>query len=117
MSLLHHDTRISAVVKNNDYFGSLVWKGGSPRYMDLEAIPKHAEVHKGDSVVTSGYSSMFPEGLLIGTVASAKLENGSNFYNIRVKLSCDLNKIKHVYVVDNLMREEQETLEASVADE
>lgn len=113
MSVLHRSTKISAKLKQNDYFGSLVWKGENAQEMNLEAIPKHAEVRTGDTIITSGYSTMFPEGIMIGVVESTDLVNGSNFYDIKVKLSCDMNNISHVFVVNNLMREEQETLEAA----
>jgi rod shape-determining protein MreC len=111
ISLLHTSTRISAKLKRDDYFGSLVWKENDARFMYLEAIPKHAEVEVGDTVVTSGYSSMFPEGLMIGKIEKVSILNGSNFYHIKVRLSCDLNNVSHVFVVNNLMREEQEALE------
>jgi rod shape-determining protein MreC len=113
ISVLHRSTKISAKLKQNDYFGSLTWKGDNSEQMNLEAIPKHAEVEVGDTIVTSGYSTMFPKGIMIGIVETADLVNGSNFYDIRVKLSCDMNNISHVFVVNNLMREEQETLEAA----
>lgn len=111
MSILHHNTRISAKIKSNEYFGSLMWKGGDARYMYLDAIPKHATIEKGDTIITSGYSSMFPEGLMIGTVKKAEVIKGSNFYEVKVALSCDMNNLNHVFVVSNLMKEEKETLE------
>lgn len=113
ISVLHRSTKISAKLKQNDYFGSLTWKGDNSEQMNLEAIPKHAEVEVGDTIVTSGYSTMFPKGVMIGIVETTDLVNGSNFYDIKVKLSCDMNNISHVFVVNNLMREEQETLEAA----
>lgn len=111
MSILNHNTRVSAKLKSSDYFGSLIWKGDDARYMTLDAIPKHATVEKGDTVVTSGYSSMFPEGLMIGIVKKAKVIKGSNFYDVKVRLSCDMNNLSHVFVVNNLLKEEKETLE------
>lgn len=117
MSLLHKDTKISGMIKNSHYFGSLVWEGLDPHLMTLQAVPKHAMVQKGDTIVTSGYSHMFPEGVLIGVVDNAELEPGSNFYTIDVRLSSDLNKIKHVYVVKDLMKSEKLQLEESVKNE
>lgn len=114
MSILHHNTRISAKLKSTDYFGSLVWKNGDARYMYLEAIPKHAEIEKGDTIITSGFSTMFPEGLMIGTVSKKKVIDGSNFYEIKVRLGNDMNNVSHVFVVNNLLKEEQETLEEAV---
>ncbi len=106
MSLLHKQTSISAMIRRNRNFGSLIWKGGNPKHMTLEYVPKHAEVVKGDTVVTSGFSEVFPGGLRVGTVADARVDNGTNFYTIDVLLSNDLNKARYVYVVGNMGMEE-----------
>ncbi len=111
MSILHHNTRISVKIKSSEYFGSLIWKGDDARYMYLDAIPKHAKVEVGDTIITSGYSSMFPEGLIVGKVKKAEVVKGSNFYEVKVKLSCDLSNLGHVFVVKNLMKEEKDALE------
>lgn len=113
MSVLHRSTKVSAKLKQSNHFGSLIWNGENSQQMNLEAIPKHAEVAVGDTVVTSGYSTMFPEGIMVGVVESMDLGDGSNFYDIKVNLSCDMNNISHVFVVNNLMRGEQLTLEAA----
>lgn len=113
MSILHRQTRISAKLKSTDYFGSLVWRQDSdPTVMDLEDIPKHAKISIGDTVQTSGYSSMFPPGIPIGTVFQDSLQPGNNFYNIKVKLINDLSKTENVYVVKNFDQEEIKQLEA-----
>lgn len=117
MSLLHRNTRISATISGNDYFGSLVWKKHNPRQMTLEDVPKHVDIQKGDTIVTTTYSHMFPQGIMIGTIDTFESDGGSYSYTIDVNLSCDLNKIKYVYVVKNLMKEEILKLEESVKDE
>lgn len=106
LSILHPETRISASVKRNKYFGSLVWTGDDPQYMELQAIPKYAVVLAGDTIVTSGYSSIFPAGIFIGTVENVVLKSGDNFFSIQVKLNIDMGTIRHAYVVKNLYREE-----------
>ncbi|HQU58082.1 MAG: rod shape-determining protein MreC [Phaeodactylibacter sp.] len=111
MSILHSQSRIKASIKGSDYFGTLTWKGGDPMRMQLEAVPKHAVVKKGDIVQTSGYSQVFPKGILIGKVESARIEPGDNFYTITVKLFNDLSKVQYVYIIDNLMRKEHEELD------
>lgn len=111
LSLLHRDTKISAMIKRNGFHGSLVWKTMNPQNMTLEAIPKHADVAINDTIITSGYSSIFPEGQMIGVVDTFWFEAGSNFYTIDVRLSADLNSIRNVYVVKNFLKEEQLTLE------
>jgi len=98
-SMLSSQTRISAAIKRNGFFGSLVWNSNSSEYMHLTDIPKHADIVKGDSVITSGYSSTFPKGIFIGRVESIGYESGSSFYDLKVKLSTDFNNLSYVYVV------------------
>ena len=117
LSILHKESKISAKVKRNGFYGSLVWEGSNPNRVQLEAIPKHADLVIGDSIVTSGYSAVFPEDILIGKIDTFWLEKGSNFYTIELSLANDLSKVKYVYVVDNLFKEEQLGLEEEVSDE
>jgi rod shape-determining protein MreC len=67
----------------------------------------------GDTVVTSGYSNIFPEGIMIGTIKQFDVESGTNFYNIKVELSTDFKTLKYVEVVKNTRREEQIRLEST----
>ncbi len=114
MSILNLDTRISAKILGNNNFGVMVWDGLDSRYMNLESVPKHATIHKGDTIVTSGYSTIFPEGILIGTIDSFYHPPGVNFYSIKVALFNDLNSTQYVYVVSDLLKEERLKLEEEV---
>lgn len=117
MSLLHQQTKISVKIKNKGFFGSMVWKGKNSTYMSIEAIPRHAAITEGDTVVTSGYSSIFPGGVMVGLVEAVEVVSGSSFHKIDVKLSEDMNKVQHVYIVNNLFQEEQTELEEELKDE
>jgi len=117
MSILHNQTRLSASVRSSNYFGSLSWKGEDPKHVDLNDVPKHAILETGDTIQTSSYSSIFPEGIMIGTIDSFWIEPGSNFYSIDVKLSNDLSNVRYVYVVENIMKGEQLELEEEVENE
>lgn len=117
MSLLHQQTKISVKIKNKGYFGSMVWKGNDSSSMSVDAIPKHAVVLEGDTVITSGYSSIFPGGIMVGVVENVEPISGSSFHKIDVKLSEDMNKVEHVYVINNLFQEEQNDLEEELEDE
>ncbi len=117
MSVLHKESRITAAIRRNNYFGSLTWSGSNPRMVTLSDIPKHAQLIKGDTIQTSGYSTIFPAGIMVGVIDTFWLEPGSNFYTIDVLLSNDLSKSKYVYVVNDLMREEINTIEEEVSDE
>lgn len=117
MSVLHSNTMISAAIRSKGYFGSLVWRSSDPRIMELDAIPKHARLQRGDIVETSGYSNVFPEKLQIGQIDTFWLPRGSNFYRSKVKLNSDLSRIQSVYVVTNLSLPQRDSLEAIGLDE
>jgi len=98
-SVLSSQTRISASIKRNGFFGSLVWDNNSTEYLHLKDIPKHADIVKGDSVITSGFSSIFPKGIYIGRVEEVSFESGSSFYDLKVRLVTNFNKLGYVYVI------------------
>jgi len=111
MSVLNKETRIASSLKRNNFFGSIVWENSNPTLAQLIDIPKHAAVAVGDTVQTSGYSAIFPGGIPIGAISNINLPAGSNFYNIDVKLFNDLSRVRYVYVVNNLMRLDQQSVE------
>lgn len=111
MSLLHSKTTISAKIKKDGSYGPLVWDGKSYDFATLNDIPTHVKLKKGDTIVTSPYSTTFPENILIGTVESFERESGKYFFTVNVKLSTDFKKLTHVYIVKNIFKEEQEALE------
>jgi len=101
ISLLNSRWKISAKIKRNDYFGSLSWDGKDYRRVQLNEIPYHVPVQNGDTVVTTGYSSSFPEGLMIGTISDFSIGSGSNFYKIEVMLAADFKNLVIVGLVEN----------------
>ena len=98
-SLLHQDSYVSARFKKNDYFGTVDWDGKDRRYVRLINIPRQVEVSPGDTIVTDRRSTLFPEGLLIGTVEQAGVGDQSDFYDIRVRLADDFAALRHVYIL------------------
>jgi len=113
ISVINKKLGISAKLKKNEYFGSVVWDGRDYSKVTLKEIPYHVIVSKGDTVITSGYSAIFPEGILIGTISDFTETRDGNFWNITVKLSTDLKKINNVYIIGNFFKEEQKKLETS----
>ena len=111
LSVLNRRWSISAKLKKSGYFGSLFWQGNNYRMASLMEIPYHVEISPGDTVVTSGYSSVFPEGIMIGTIQSFDQSEGENYYNIQVELSTDFRALSYVEVVENVNREEINQLE------
>ena len=114
-SLLHSDSRISASVVPGNAFGSLVWgeDNHDPRVAILQDIPNHIQLKKGQRVVTSEFSGVFPPGIEIGKVVRTGLKGGDSFLNIEVRLNTDFSTLQYVYVINNIMATEKDTLEAT----
>lgn len=111
MSILHKETRISASVKRSGHFGFLTWRGSNPTKMSLIDVPKNAYFEKGDTIATSGYSTIFPKDITIGTIDTFSIRSGSNSWDIELDLNNDMGNLSFVYVVKNLLRLELEELE------
>jgi rod shape-determining protein MreC len=111
MSVLHEKNAVSTKIKKSGYIGSLVWELGNYRVAQLKDIPNHVELTRGDTVITSGYSSAFPEGVIVGLVKDFDIPEGNNFYTIDIELSVDYKSLSHVFIVKSLMKTEQEKLE------
>ncbi|MFN4931664.1 MAG: rod shape-determining protein MreC [Bacteroidia bacterium] len=111
LSILNKDAKISAKVKRYDELGSLIWEGGDYRYGLLQDIGTHVKIAKGDSIVTSNFSDIFPSNIMIGTVESYAPREGGEFYNIKVKYSANLKNVTHVYIINNILRQEKIQLE------
>jgi rod shape-determining protein MreC len=110
MSLLNPDFKLSARIKSNGYFGSLSWDGRDYRYAILSDIPQHVLVNVGDTIETTGYSAIFPEGVIVGTVSDYE-KFGGDFYKISILLSTDFKKLHFVDVIGNMKKTEQLELE------
>jgi rod shape-determining protein MreC len=108
--IINKDFRVSVKILKNDYFGSLLWPGISYRKAELREIPYHVDIAIGDMVVTSGYSSIFPEGIPIGNISDYNVKEG-NFYIIEIDLAADFKKLSYVYVIENMLKEEKIELE------
>ncbi|HER08191.1 MAG TPA: rod shape-determining protein MreC [Bacteroides sp.] len=108
--VINRDFRLSVKIKSNNYAGILFWEGDSPLYAGLSEIPFHVELTVGDTIVTSGYSAIFPDGIEVGQIASFSLESG-NFYDIRVKLFTEYQSLFHINVIRNYRQDEQINLE------
>ncbi|MCA1746043.1 MAG: rod shape-determining protein MreC [Bacteroidales bacterium] len=117
ISLLNTQLKISARLRETNHFGSLEWDGQSYRHAILNEIPGHAKISIGDAVVTSGYSALFPEGILIGTIEDFKLNEGEGFYIINVRLSIDFKNLTYIETVEKKTRNEQQELEKLTNDD
>ena len=117
ISLLNTNFKVSAKLRDSNFFGSLEWDGKSYRHAILSEIPAHAPVQLGEAVVTSGYSTIFPEGILVGIVEEIELGEGDGFYHIIVKLSVDFKNLAYVEVVEKMTGDQQKNLEKQNEDD
>lgn len=113
MSVLNKDSRISAKFKKNNQLVNVEWPGGNYRFGDVKEIPKHVQIIVGDTIITSGNSDIFPEGLIVGTIKYFTIANDESFNNASVLFSTDFNSLGYVEVVVDMMRKEKEALKAS----
>lgn len=109
--LLNPKSRLSCKVLGGSYFGSLSWDGRSTRYANLDELPRHVEFQKGDTIVTSGYSSVFPAGLIVGTVSDFSKQHDDNFFSLKVELAADFQALNNVRIIKNFRQEEQRQVE------
>lgn len=112
ISLLNLQTNISVKLKKTNEIGELRWNGKNIKTMTMDAVPPHSKVVVGDSVITSGYSTIFPENIFIGLVKSVNEDKRNGFITLDVGLNNDLSKLNFVYVIENLKAEEQLELES-----
>ena len=102
--LIHTKISISSRLKSNGQIGGTSWDGHNYQYVNLTEIARHIEVNQGDTVVTSGLTKIFPEGLMVGEVYKTKLRDGDNYHKTQIKLSTDYKSIKYVQVLKNKNR-------------
>jgi rod shape-determining protein MreC len=104
--------KLSVKISRNNYLGSLSWNGKNFRTATMSEIPIYVDIKVGDTVVTSGFSTIFPQGLPVGFVDSYEKLNSTGFYEINVRLATDFATLEHIYVVDNKNKDEIIQLES-----
>lgn len=112
ISLLNPNFRLSCKVKGGEVFGSMVWDGKSPGEALLEELPKHTRFRKGDTIVTSGYSAVFPEGIPVGVIMGNARGEDDNFFTLRIRLFTDFNSLSTVKIISNTDIDEIKAVEA-----
>ncbi|PIB37234.1 hypothetical protein BFP72_18385 [Reichenbachiella sp. 5M10] len=99
VSLLHSRSLVSSKHAKSGGLCTVMWRGEDPLYADIEYFPRHIHLSIGDSIKTSGYNSIFPEGELVGVVSEVHLDDAGTFYEAQLKLSTDFYRLKHVYLM------------------
>jgi rod shape-determining protein MreC len=117
LSILNSRWAINAKLASTNHFGPLHWDGKNPYIATLDEIPYHVQIEVDEEVVTSGYSSIFPEGILIGRVVKIDHNKGENFQRMLVQLASDFNNLYYVDIVESKNKQERLTLEKDTQDE
>lgn len=113
ISLLNETQHFSVKLKGTGFIGSLAWKGRDATIGYVEEIPRHARYHKGDTVVTSGFSTTFPEGIPVGTVIGRTRGSDDSFYTLKVRLNSDFKALSTVRVIKDIYKQEMDSLAAT----
>ena len=109
--ILNPKIEVSCKFKRNNYSGGLLWSGEDYRYANLTDIARHVELSLGDTLITSGLTSTFPEGVPVGIIEDFKIKESDAYYKIKVKLAVNFRTLSHVKVIDYLNYNEQKGLE------
>jgi rod shape-determining protein MreC len=109
-SIINKNSRINARLKNSYHFGTLTWDGKDYNVVQLTDIPRQAEVSVGDTIITDGKSTIFPEGILIGKVLQINTGNSAS-NSLDIKLFNDMSNIGNAYIIRNFEKLEIEKLE------
>lgn len=112
LPFLNSRSRIRGMIRRNGAIGSVSWDGRSPNILIMEGIPKYLSVQQGDTILTSGYSTLFPEGYPIGIVTEVTLPRGSNTFVIKLRTPVSMAELKYVYIISNKDQQEQLELES-----
>ena len=110
-SILHSSIYISARLKSQEALGSVRWEGSDPTRGIFLYIPRHIEVKKGDTVLTSGFNNVFPAGVPLGFVEKTEIKPDETFYRITIRFAADFSRLNYVYVVTSILKTEVDTLQ------
>ena len=110
LPIINTHTNLSCRFAKNDYIGTLQWDGKDSRFAQLADVAAHMVVNPGDTIVTSGLSPVFPEGIPVGIVENSTLKEGDSYHTIRVRLHTNFKRLKYVEVVQNAAQNELEEL-------
>ncbi|WP_396193029.1 rod shape-determining protein MreC [Flavobacterium sp.] len=101
LSILNVKSPINAKIKKSNHIGSLTWNGKNTGFVQLVDVPRLSSARKGDTIVTGGQSTIFPENINIGTIHKVYIDNETNYYTLDIKLFNDMTSLGYVYVVKN----------------
>ena len=113
-SVLTEDINIDVMVEKNGVFGLLKWNGKNPKIGTISSISNDLTLKKWSKIITRGGSGIFPRGLSVGKIKSLKTVEGKPLWDVEIYYSEDYRKLQNVYVIKNLMLNEQKQLEKKI---
>lgn len=116
ISLLNPQLKLSCKIKNSNFFGPLVWDGKDSRYTYLTELSPYISFKIGDTIVTSGYSAIFPEGLPVGIVTSSKKQQNNGYSALKIKFFTNFDNLNEVLIVKNIYQKEQNDIQKLLFD-
>ncbi|ANQ50214.2 rod shape-determining protein MreC [Flammeovirga yaeyamensis] len=115
-SLLHREMNVSAELKRTGDLCTVKWDTQDPTTASANYLPLHLDINVGDTITTSGFNTVYPEGVMLGVVSEASRVPSERFWLITIDVSVDFSKLHHVYVSKSLFRAEKDSLE-NIAEE
>lgn len=115
--MLNPDMKLSCSIRDSEFFGTMVWDGESPLFAILQELPKHGEYHKGDTIITNGYSATFPKGIIVGVVESIDKKHSGNYVSLRVRLTANFSQLSTVRIFKNKFKTELEAIKRDDVDD
>ncbi|MCB0485523.1 MAG: rod shape-determining protein MreC [Flavobacteriaceae bacterium] len=116
LSILNDNSKINVRLKKSMHFGTMHWNGKDPNILQLIDLPIRANLKQGDTIVTGGMSTIFPEGLPVGTISSFDIENNA-YKDVNINLFNDMTAVGPVYIIMNFDKEEILELEETTLNE
>ena len=114
LSILHSQSKLSVAIKKNNHFGSLQWDGISYKKARIYDVPSHVKLNIGDTIITSGFSHIFPSKIDLGIISEIDTENDDKFHNIRITFIEDLKQLRYVNICKSINKNEKINLEKSL---
>ncbi|MBQ5775033.1 MAG: rod shape-determining protein MreC [Paludibacteraceae bacterium] len=116
MPMINTDTHISCRIKKNNYVCFTQWNGVHYDKLNLTDIARHINITPGDTIITSGYSQVFPEGMLVGVVEDVQDDESESYLEVQMHTYVDFRSLKYVYAIDNPLKVELDSVYHSITD-
>jgi len=110
-SLLHPNLLVSCLIKRTGTNATVQWDQESYNYASLKYVPRHISIKAGDTIITSGYNSVFPQEILVGVIEEFNVSEEMTFYEAKIKLATDFTSLSNVYVIRDLLKQEKDSLQ------